>query len=85
MLNRESECLLQVFCGDQICQVFTTIELAAKTVFQADNDQFEMKRYTVFIDGKSVPLRMTAEGLPVIKMALKDEETLINALVRMLK
>ncbi len=83
MINHNTQCLLQVFNKDNYhCQVFTTIELAAKTIFKGVNDKFYIPRYAVFIGGKSVQIEITMEGLPKIKIAIKDEESLINVIIK---
>jgi len=83
MKSPDSQCILQVFNKDNYhCQVFTTIELAAKTIFKGVNDKFYIKKYVVFIGGKSVQIEITLEGLPKIKCAIKDEESLINVIVK---
>lgn len=82
MITRESKCILQVFNkAGYHSQVFTTIELVAKTVFQGQNDIFDIKKYALFIGGRSVIIEITLEGLPKIIIALKDEETLIAVII----
>lgn len=83
MITRESECLLQSYNKDGYYgQVFTTLELVAKTIFEGQNDKFYIKKYVVFIRGKSVIIEITLEGLPKINIAIKDKESLINAIIR---
>lgn len=82
MVKPSSQCVLQVFSKEPLVQVFTTIELAAKTIFYAENSNYDIPRYVIFIGGKSVRIVMTFEGLPKIKIAIKDEESLIEAVMK---
>jgi hypothetical protein len=79
------ECTLQVFNKNgYYAQVFTTIELAVETIFDAEND-LDITKYVVFKGGKSVEIEMTLEGLPKMKVAIKDKEKLKAAIMNALK
>ena len=78
------ECIIQVFNRNgYYAQVFTTIELVVKTIFDAEND-LDISKYVVFVGGKSVEIEMTLEGRPKMRTVIKNKDDLYAAIINKL-